>query len=426
VIARAATIGLISLLAALSAAGLVTSPARGAATAQSSWLMYQGNGAHNAVVARPGFDATWLFEAGAQINGGLAVVGDTLILDTFGHKVIALDVNRGSKRWEATFSNIVMSSPVVADGMVYVGTGSNERMPPKRKAMQHAHYQMNLLWGRKGGDQVVALDLASGKRRWAFETPGEDMPSPAYVGGTLVFANGDAHAYGLNAKTGALLWRTKLTGISTMASANVARNRVLLGVCSGPSYAGSTVAVDPVRGSIAWTASHGDCDSSPTVAGGRIFVSSAPSRRVDYGYEYRGEVAALDASTGATLWTYRSATAGPATMVGSSERAVAGTFADDTFFQSIPTSNELVALDAATGRVKWSLHTVAPSKMSAVIREGRVYIGDTAGLLYTIDERTGKRLDVRLFRAPFATTPPVFVGSTLIIVSGTKVYALPI
>lgn len=395
--------------------------------APASWLMYQANGEHNAVVARPGFEASWVFEAGSAINGGLAVSGDMLILDTFGHKVIALDVNHGSQRWTAEVDNIVMSSPVVADGMVYVGTGSNERM--SRDAMAALPHERDAvgggLWGHPGGDRVVALDVNNGDRRWAFKTPGEDMPSPAYVRGRLVFANGDAHAYALNARTGGMVWRRALTGVSTMASANVARGRVLLGVCSGEAYTGSTLAIDPARGSIVWSASHGDCDSAPTVSGRRVFVSGTRWRRAAYGSEYRGEVAALDADTGATLWTYHAPTAGPATMVGSSERAVAGCYANGTYFQSIPTSDQVVAFDAATGRIKWSFHTVAPSKMSPVVNAHRVYIGDTAGILYALDEASGRLVSARPFRAPFSTAPPVLVGSTLIVVSGTKVYALP-
>jgi outer membrane protein assembly factor BamB len=403
-----------------------TSASAKTTTAPANWLMYQANAEHNAVVARPGFKAEWVFDAGAQINGGVAVVGDTLVIDTFGHKVIALDLERGVQRWAADVENIAMSSPVVADGAVYVGTGSNERMHVTTTTMVSKTSRfIETLWGRPEGDRVVALNLSDGKRRWAFATPGEDMPSPAYVNGMLVFANGDAHAYGLNARTGAMVWRTSLQGISTMASANVSHNRVLLGVCSGTAYAGSTVAVDPARGSIVWSAAHGDCDSAPTVAGGRIFVSSAPHRRASYGVEFRGEVSALDADTGGTLWTYHAPTAGPATMVGSSERAVAGCYADGMYFQSIPTSNLVVAFDAATGRVRWSFHTVAPSKMSPIVNAHRLYLGDTAGLLYTLDAKSGTLASARPFRVGFATTPPVMVGSTLIVVAGSKVYALP-
>jgi outer membrane protein assembly factor BamB len=385
-----------------------TSASAKTTTALANWPMYQANAEHNAVVARPGFKAEWVFDAGAQINGGVAVVGDTLVIDTFAHKVIALDLKRGVLQWASEVENIAMSTPVVADGAVYVGTGSNERMHVATTTMVSKTTRfIETLWGRPEGDRVVALNLSDGKRRWTFATPGEDMP-----------------AYGLNARTGAMVWRTSLPGISTMASANVSHNRVLLGICSGTTYAGSTVAVDPARGSIVWSAEHGDCDSAPTVAGGRIFVSGAPHRRASYGVEFRGEVSALDADTGGTLWTYHAPTAGPTTMVGSSERAVAGCYADGMYFQSIPTSNLVVAFDAVTGRVRWSFHTVAPSKMSPIVNAHRLYIGDTAGLLYTLDAKSGTLANARPFRVGFSTTPPVMVGSTLIVVAGSKVYAL--
>jgi len=64
--------------------------------------------------------------------------------------------------------------------------------------------------------------------------------------------------------------------------------------------------------------------------------------------------------------------------------------------------------------------------MSPVVANGRVYVGDTAGLLYTLDARTGALLELREFNKPFATSPPIVAGNRMLIVNGSTVAAIPV
>lgn len=390
------------------------------------WTMYQRVPTHNAVVARPGFRARWVYDAKAKINGGIAVSGDVAYVNTFAKELVALDVRTGQVRWEARTDNIVMSTPVVGGGLVYIGTGHNGSMTAAHSEFAYGvseHADMISPWGRPEGDHLLAFDARTGAKRWSYRTEGEDMPSPVLLDGAVFFANGDLHAYSLDAKTGAVRWATELGGIATMASANVAQNAVILGLCTGPQYQGRTIALVPRTGAVRWRAAEGDCDAAPAVAGGKVFVSGVTGLKTQYGYGARGTVAALSAASGKVLWRYTDPVEGPYSKVGSSERAVAGTADGGVYYQSIPTSDTMYAFDAETGARRWSVRTQAPVKMSPVIANGRVFFGDGAGLLYQVDARTGRLVHVDLFDEPFATAPPVLVGRALLLVAGTHVYA---
>jgi outer membrane protein assembly factor BamB len=55
------------------------------------------------------------------------------------------------------------------------------------------------------GEQVLAIDLASGKERWRFDAPIDSPPS--IVGGMVVFGSRDGYVYNLRASDGKLIWR---------------------------------------------------------------------------------------------------------------------------------------------------------------------------------------------------------------------------
>jgi len=173
--------------------------------------------------------------------------------------------------------------------------------------------------------------------------------------------------------------------------------------------------------------SPGGTTQHPEVHGdGMGFVSGVDTYKEPYGKGARGVAAAIDAITGRTIWAYRSPKSGPFTMIGSNERAVAGAYANGTYYQALPTPDTLIAFDGKTGKIRWRLQTSGPVKMSPVIARGKLYVGDTVGVFYTVDARTGQLLKAEAFSAPFSTSPPIIVGDTLIVANGTTVRAFPI
>lgn len=393
-----------------------TTLAAGPPPVPASWPMYQASPSHNAVFAKPGFRVTWVAELGDRINGGLAVVGNTVYADSFDHRLYALDLQTGNIRWSARANNVLMSTPIVAAGRIIVGSGHDGFLPSDDSAQ---------IWGRAEGDDITAYN-AYGQKVWSFHTIGEDMASAAITGDALVFANGDIHAYALRLTDGRPIWRDQLRGVATMASATVSGTRVFISTCHSQPHFRETRALDVKTGRTLWKNPNGSCDASPAVDRGIVFVDG---NREDGTGPYdpggRDIVAAIDEKTGRTLWQHVSPR-GPYTLVASGEHAVAGTAVGGILYQSVVNRNQLAAFEGRTGRVLWHVSTAAPVKMSPAVTGDRVIFGDTSGVLYSVDRRTGLVRHTASFKDPFSTSPPVVVGETLLIANGRFLFAIPL
>lgn len=387
-----------------------------------SWAMYQHGPDRNAVFGEYAIPKDWSYDAKANINSGLALVGNSLLFTTFSDRVVALDVRTGGELWHANLPNIAMSTPIVAGNTVYIGTGRNGML--RRNMLQKFQFRGKDVWGIPAGDEIAAFDLRSGAPRWTYHTAGEDMPSALYDRGRLIFANGDWHAYALRADTGKQLWSTDVGGTSTMAGALLAGNAVIVEVCGSVVGDTESVALDPATGAVLWRSKYGHCDATPAYANGKVFVSDTLPG--DSRLQKKTIVAALDAKTGKPVWVYRATVDGLWSIVASDEEAIGGTYAAGTYYQPAELDDELLAFDADNGRIRWRFHTSGPVKMSPVVANGRVYVGDTVGMFYTLDSKSGKLLEIRQFKHAFSTSPPIIAGNKILVVNGTAVNAIPL
>ena len=71
------------------------------------------------------------------------------------HRILALDNNSGRLLWERNLGNIVLASPIVVDGTVYIGSTNG---------------------------QLEALDAATGAPRWSAKANGWVVGHPAHDG----------------------------------------------------------------------------------------------------------------------------------------------------------------------------------------------------------------------------------------------------
>jgi outer membrane protein assembly factor BamB len=256
------------------------------------------------------------------------------------------------------------------------------------------------------------------------------MPSAGVSNSVLVFANGDMHAYGVDLLTGKLRWKRHTPGVDTMGSTTISGSTAYTIASMGVPYQYGpnthVIALEPSTGKVRWSAPYGNSDCSPTVGGGMVFVeASINDRHSPVPIGGSNEVYGIDANTGKLRWRYKAPSGGFYTSVGSSERAIAGMYADGVLYQSLPISADFAAFDASTGKLLWKIDTESPVKMSAIFNNGLLYFGDSSGLLYTVDAKTGRIRNVKVFRAPFSTSPPVLLGNTLFIAGADTVYAIP-
>lgn len=382
-----------------------------------TWPMYQYAPTHNAVFSASKFHYRWATTFGAKINGGMALLGTTLYVDSFDRRLYAIDVRNGHVRWSSAASNTLMSTPVIANNIVIVGSGENGFLRPDDWASQ--------VWGRPAGDDVRALAINSGKVLWIFHTPGEDMPSAAIDEGKVVFANGDLHAYSIDLDTGSLVWQSDLPGVDSMASVTVSDGLAFVGTCRNAPHTCETRALNIKDGRTVWEAPYGGNDASPAVDHGIVFVHGDVEIMSPFHPGAQDVIAALDERTGRTLWV-RNGPARPIALVASAEHEIAGTAVAGILYQSISNDNKVAAIDEVTGNPVWEMSTVGAVKMSPVVTDNRVYFGDTSGVLYDVDRRSGKIIHTTSFDSPFTVCPLIIAGRTMFAAYGDVVTAIPL
>lgn len=168
-----------------------------------------------------------------------------------------------------------------------------------------------------------------GTIRWKFPVPKQIFSSPAAVDGVVYVHVRDDHVYALDAASGRVVWKAP---------------------APAPQPFWNPVFQDPTK-------------SSPSVAGGRVFVG------IDH------DVTALDQASGKVLWRFATGkkvdstplVVGDVVYVGSDDR---------TFY----------ALEAATGRQLWSHRTGGRVSSSPTTGEGLILVGSDDGTLYAFEE----------------------------------------
>ena len=189
--------------------------------------------------------------------------------------ISALNPKTGKTIWESPMSGSTMSdgTPVVADGRVYVGNQTADRM--------------------------LAYDTGTGARLWqSSNTLGGWQDGIPTVADGRLFIGSNNRMVARNAVTGADLWTYRSPGAShipgnaTPASAAVVQGTVYLGFPDG-----NVTALDAATGQVVWnhqlpgSLDFGGVHSSPAVSGDTVYVGSN-----------NGSAYALDRATGRILW----------------------------------------------------------------------------------------------------------------------------
>ncbi|HDD25067.1 MAG TPA: hypothetical protein ENF52_06495, partial [Chloroflexi bacterium] len=135
--------------------------------------------------------------------------------------------------------------------------------------------------------------------------------------------------------------------------------------------------------------------------GERVEVEAQPviSGSVIYQGVMNGEMHAIDADTGSSLWIERPGGPIPHTA------AVAGS---RVYFGSLDGS--VYALAAADGHTVWQFQTGGPVVSAPAVVDGRLYIGSNDGNLYVLDSVTGAELWRVETSGPVVSSPAVANG----------------
>ncbi len=186
----------------------------------------------------------------------------------------------------------------------------------------------------RGGGRLVALDAADGKVRWERDFPAGDFykaksfPDRCIVGGRIYVTDGEACLV-LDANTGRDVARFDAPESSLGWSYLAASGERLFGAARDGR---AVFCVDARTGGTVWTRTVEAGVFVPALSGGRLCFATAS-----------GELAALDAATGAELWSKTGAVpAGKASVHLRGRQVLA-----------LAQNDELLAFDAADGRTVW-------------------------------------------------------------------------
>jgi len=284
------------------------------------------------------------------------------------------------EQWSFRTGNVVVSSPVVANGVVYFGSGD------------HHFYAVNattgaLLWyfDRPGGfssaavandvvyfgsddNNVYALKATNGTLLWSFPTGNAVVSSPAVANGVVYVGSIDGNVYALKARTGKKLWSFP-TGSYVVSSPAVANGVVYIG-----SEDDNVYALNATTGTLLW--SFPTCCpvfSSPAVANGVVY----------FGWDnYNLGLYALNATTGALLWSFPLT---PLNVAGSPAVADGVVYFGATDFN-------VYALNATTGALLWSFPTGNVVESDPSVVNGVVYVSGSDFNVYAFSLAGGQRV----------------------------------
>ncbi|MDP2271284.1 MAG: PQQ-binding-like beta-propeller repeat protein [Archangium sp.] len=233
----------------------------------------------------------------------------------------------GHVEWEFKTAGRFLSGPTVHHGIVYVA----------------------------GGDGVLyALRALTGEQVWAFKANEELVSSPTISDNKVLVASQSETVFAVNIETGAWIWQYRRDAPSGFTVRGTSRPLIADGLAYMGFADGFIVALNLESGVAMWekklTTSGGnqflDVDTAPVLAEGRLFVAS-----------YADGVSALDAKTGALIWT--------TPRSGLTALLPRG----NTLFAT--GDGSLTAFDMVKGRMLWSLNLSDPTNKGKGVNAGR-------------------------------------------------------
>ena len=338
---------------------------------------------------RPPFRRVWTFKARQLVEFPPAVAYDRVYFANNAGVMFAVNKKTGKRAWKKPVGRCVAASPAVGDHTVYQAflnrPPCNSKAKPGRlegEVIAFASGFGKIRWRTRIGPtessplladgrvyvgdwrgRVYALDGRTGKVRWTFQGKGRIKGGLARSGNRLYVGTYDGYLYALRARTGKVIWRTRsqdrLGGRGQFYSTPaIAYGRVYVGSTDGKVYS-----FGAASGKLRWSQG----------TGGFVYSSPAVWRKSVYAGSYSGRFYAFDAATGDVRWRFRAKG-----HISGSPTVIAGVVYFSTF-------DEITyALQAGTGKLLW---TFADGKYGGVVSDReRLYLVGHARL-YGMVER---------------------------------------
>lgn len=327
--------------------------------------------------------------------------------------------------WQFKTDGQVVSSPVVSDGVVYVGSEDHRLYAlDAETGLAKWHFQTegpisstpavsyDKVFFLSYDGNFYALNKGTGKLQWKFSTGGESkfkvkdyfngsfqpdfwdffLSSPALDPSTVYFGSSDGNIYALDRETGKKRWSYR-TGASIHSSPALYENYLVTGAWDSRIYC-----LDKNNGAIKWVYTTGrdttkyiwmGIQASPSIDEGIAFIGSRDAK-----------LYALQLETGDTLWTQSDFEGSwlPGSAAIDQTNLYCGSSDAFSFY----------SIDKLSGRINYRTNLDSYAFSSPAVINEMAYLGAANGRLYGINlddglinwefQTNGSRTDsIRLF-----------------------------
>lgn len=335
-----------------------------AASASSAWPMFHRGPEHLGATEmdlRPPLRQVWSYTTKGSIMGSPVVTNGMVYVGSRDGNLYCLDAKRGSEQWHVRTGDRIESTPAVDKTRVFIGShdgrmyglaaDSGRRLwtrdlgAPIRSSATLVRDR--LFVGDRAG-HITALSAETGEIIWQAQTRAEISSVPASTNGTVVVGSWDSSIYAYTAETGEKLWE-RPTEASVASSPTIDDGVVYCGSDDGYLYA---LSLDD--GEVSWRAKLGSqIRSSPAITGERLVVGC-----VD------GRIVCLTIADGNLIWTAQSA-----------EEVLASAAIANNIVYIGSKDGALYALSLDNGENLWRHQTAYGVYSSPAIAENTLYIG---------------------------------------------------
>lgn len=336
----------------------------------TAWSSFRGD-RHNTGYAK-GVPSTgaepsveWTFDTDDAVWSSPVVADGTVYIGSADHSVYAIDAETGDQKWAFETDHRVEGTPAYAAGSAGSSDSTSES---DRGTVYVGSYDKH----------VYAIDAETGDQRWASEVAGLVRGGPVVDRDAVIVGVGcynlacswyaeeadvpqDGWVYSLDAASGETNWRYDV-GDEVVSTPAIDDETVYVGTSDGDLYA-----LDVETGDVEWAYETGDMIwSSPAVAFGAVYVG-----------DWDGKIHAVDAASGDAEWTTDTSGYYISGSLAVDENAV---YVGDTPFNAIdsgePNYGEVHCLDRIDGEIQWSVETQTTEiGSSPVVNDDRLYIG---------------------------------------------------
>jgi outer membrane protein assembly factor BamB len=283
----------------------------------------------------------WTADIGGWLGTSPVVADGVIYLSDGGPGLIALAAEDGHRLWQAAIDGAVVRGPAVAGDQIYVGNWSG---------------------------QVVALDRRGGDERWKRAVDGPVASAPLVAGGLVYVGTRGGDVYALDAADGAIRWTTGI-GAPATGSPILAGDRVYVG-----TEEGGLVGVDARRGAVRYEYRTGRNSVAVPASDGNLVYVGGDGRALH-------AVSIGAAGNGELFWTLR-------TVLGS------------LWLLGLP-----VPEPPTPAGFRWVTPVDAAINSAPVVGDGRVFVTTDRGSVFALDSARGALRWRRAFGGSFRAAP---------------------